>query len=71
MPRRMAIMRTLVDTIEPPLPPDDRDRIARLILVLTSSQSLRTWRDHLGKSPDEVADEIEAIVQAAIAAARK
>lgn len=71
IPRRMAIMRALVDTIEPPLPLEARDRIARLILVLTSSQSLRTWRDHLGKSPDEVADEIEAIVEAAIAAARK
>jgi AcrR family transcriptional regulator len=71
IPRRMAIMRALVETIEPPLPLEARDRIARLILVLTSSQSLRTWRDHLGRAPDEVADEIEAIVQAAVAAARK
>jgi len=71
MPRRIALVRAMVDTIDPPLPVEERDRIARLIVVLTSSQSLRTWRDHLGKSPDEVADEIEAIVQAAIAAARK
>jgi AcrR family transcriptional regulator len=71
MPRRLALVGAMLDTVEPPLPPAGRDRIARLIVVLTSSQSLRTWRDHLGKSPDEVADEIEAIVKAAIAAERE
>ncbi|HEX8026229.1 MAG TPA: helix-turn-helix domain-containing protein [Candidatus Limnocylindrales bacterium] len=71
MPRRLALVGTMVDTIEPPLPTRARDRLVRLIVILTSSQSLRTWTDHLGMSPDEVADEIEAIVQAAIAAARE
>ena len=71
MPRRLALVGAMVDTIEPPLPPAERDRLVRLIVILTSSQSLRTWQDHLGISPDEVADEIEAIVQAAIAAARE
>jgi AcrR family transcriptional regulator len=71
IPRRLALTRAMVDSVDPPLPPDTRDRIARLIVILTSSQSLRTWQDHLGLSADEVADEIEAIVQAAIAAARE
>ncbi len=71
MPRRLALVGAMVDTLEPRLPPEERDRIARLLVVLTSSQSLRTWRDHLGRTPDEVADEIVAIVDAAVAAARE
>ena len=46
----------------------DRDRITRLITVITASSSLRMWRDHLGLSVDEVAEEIDWIVRAAIAA---
>jgi AcrR family transcriptional regulator len=71
MPRRLALIGAMVDTIDPPLTPEARDRIVRLVVILTSTQSLRTWRDHLGISPDEVAEEIEATVQAAIAAARE
>src|SRR5262245_53448675 len=71
MPRGPPLRGAMADAIEPPLPPEPRDRRVRLIVILTSSQSLRTWTDHLGMSPDEVADEIEAIVQAAIAAARE
>jgi len=71
MPRRVALVESMVGTIEPPLPRTARDRLVRLLVILTSSQSLRTWTDHLGISPDGVADEIEAIVQAAIAAARE
>ena len=71
MPRRLALVGAMLDTLDPPLPTDARDRIARLVVIITSSQSLRTWHDHLGLSPDEVADEIEAVVQAAIAAARE
>jgi len=71
MPRRLALIGAMVDTIEPPLPPAGRDRIVRLVVILTSSQTLRTWRDHLGLSPDEVADEVEAILQAAVAAERE
>jgi len=71
MPRRLALVGAMVDTIEPPLPLASRDRIVRLVVILTSSQTLRTWRDHLVLSPDEVAEEIEAILQAAIAAERE
>ena len=71
MPRRLALVGAMVDTIDPPLPAAARDRLVRLIVILTSSQTLRTWQDHLGISPDEVAEEIEATVQAAIAAARE
>lgn len=69
MPARFERVRRLTDAIEPPLVEADRDRITRLLVVITASASLRMWRDHLGLSVDEVADEIEWIVRAAVAAA--
>ena len=47
----------------------DRDRIARLLVILTASSALRMWRDQLGSSVDEAADDVDWVVRAAIAAA--
>ena len=66
MPTRLQRIRRVTDTIEPKLRKADRERITRLIAVLMTSSSLRMWRDHLGLSVDEVADEIDWIVRAAI-----
>src|SRR5512140_1827787 len=63
MPRRMAMTRRMADAIEPPLTPEDRDRVARLLVILTSSSSLRTWRDHLGLTADQAADDVEWVVR--------
>ena len=59
----LAMFRELADSVEPKLADADRDRIARLLVVLTQSSSLRMWRDHLGLSVDEVADEIDWVVE--------
>ncbi|HJP70813.1 MAG TPA: TetR/AcrR family transcriptional regulator [Candidatus Limnocylindria bacterium] len=59
----------VADSIEPKLSQADRDRITRLLVVLTQSASLRMWRDHLERSPEEIADDIDWILHAAIAAA--
>jgi AcrR family transcriptional regulator len=69
MPSRIARIRRVADSIEPKLRKADRDRITRLLVVLTASASLRMWRDHLELSADEVADDIDWILRAAIAAA--
>ncbi len=66
MPTRYRRLRRLADSIEPKLGKADRDRITRLIAVVTTSSSLRMWRDHLGLSVDEVANEVDWIVRAAI-----
>lgn len=66
---RWERLRRVADSIEPRLPKADRDRITRLLAVITASASLRMWRDHLGLSADEIADEIEWITRAATAAA--
>jgi AcrR family transcriptional regulator len=71
MPDRLALTRRLADSIVPPLADVDRDRIARLIVVLTASASLRMWRDHLGASVDQAADDVEWVVRAAIAASTR
>ncbi len=66
MPTRLQRIRRLTDSIDPRLRKADRERLTRLIAVLMTSSSLRMWRDHLGLSVDEVADEIDWIVRAAI-----
>ncbi len=68
MPHRLALTRRFADSITPRLREADRDRIARLLVVLTSSSALRMWRDHLGSSVDEAAGDVEWLVRAAIAA---
>lgn len=71
MPDRLAMSRGLADTIVPRLPEVGRDRIARLIVILTASSALRTWRDSFGASVDEAAAEIDWVVRAAVAAATR
>ena len=70
MPSRFARMRRLAESVEPPLPAAVQDRIARLLVVLVSQSSLRTWRDHLGVSADQAAEDVDWFVRALVAAAR-
>jgi AcrR family transcriptional regulator len=69
MARRFDIFRPVVESIEPPLSKVDRDRILRLIVVLTSSATLRLLHDHLAASTEDVAEDVEWFVRAAVAAA--
>ena len=71
MPARFERIRALGKSVEPPLKKADLDRITRILVILISSSSLRTWRDHLGASADQVADDIDWILRAAIAAASR
>lgn len=70
MPQRFEFGRRLVADAAPDLAPEVRDRIARLLAVLLTSASLRAWRDHLGASVDQVADDIDWVLRAALAAGR-
>jgi AcrR family transcriptional regulator len=69
MPSRLAMSRRFAETIAPTASGADRDRIARLLIVLTTSAAMRMWRDHLGSSVEEAADDIEWLVRSVIAAA--
>jgi AcrR family transcriptional regulator len=68
MPVRLEIYRRMADAIAPRLAQGDRDRIARVLTILISSSALRLWRDHLGSSVEEAADDIDWVIRAAVAA---
>lgn len=70
MTRRFAMFRPIAESVEPKLSEADRDRITRLMIVLTASGSLRMWRDHLGFSVEAMAEDIEWFMRAAVAAAQ-
>jgi AcrR family transcriptional regulator len=70
MPSRVERIRALGKSVEPPLSDADLDRITRILVILISSSSLRTWRDHLGATPEQAADDIDWILRAGIAAAQ-
>lgn len=67
-PNRLKLTRRIADAIAPQRSDVDRDRIARLLVILTSSSALRVWRDDFGSSVEQVADDIDWVVNAAIAA---
>jgi len=69
MPDRLAMFRRLADSIVPKPSEEDRDRIARLLVVLTASSALRLWRDQLGSSVEEAADDVDWVIRAVIASA--
>ncbi len=71
VPWRVALGRQLADSIVPTLADDDRDRIARLLVVVTTSSALRVWREQLGSSVDEATDDIDWVISAAIAASKR
>lgn len=67
MGARVAMARRIADAIAPELPPEDRERLARLVIVLTMSATARMLREHLGRSVDEAVDDIEWAVGTVIA----
>jgi AcrR family transcriptional regulator len=69
MPDRVATFRRVADSIEPKPSKADRDRIARLLVILTASSALRLWRDQLGSSVEEAADDVDWVLRAVIASA--
>ncbi len=69
MPTRIAMSRRFVDTVAPAASDADRERITRLMIVLTSSSAMRAWSDYFGSSADRAADDIQWALEVAIAAA--
>ena len=71
MPARLEMSRRIADSIVPKLAPADRDRVARLLTILVSASALRVWRDHLGSTVEEAANDVEWVIAAAIAASTR
>ena len=70
-PNRFKLARRLVDRVAQQLSEADRDRIARLLVIMTASPALRMWRDDFGASVEQIADDIDRTLRAAIAAAER
>lgn len=68
MPSRIERTRMLTDAIVPAGSPIDRERLTRVLVILTGGAAFRTWRDDLGCSPDEAADDVEWAVRTLIGA---
>jgi AcrR family transcriptional regulator len=71
MPSRLQRIGRVTDSIDGDLTAEARARITRLLTVLTTSASLRMWRDHLGASVDQAADDIDFAIKAAVAASQR
>jgi AcrR family transcriptional regulator len=71
MPARFEMSRRLAESIVPKLTPGDRDRIARLLTILISASALRVWRDHLGSTVEEAANDIDWVIRVAIDASTR
>ena len=69
MPHRLAAFRRLADATTPELSELERERVARLLVILTTSSALRIWREHLGSSADEAADDVAWVLRSAVAGA--
>lgn len=69
MPHRLAAFRRVADSIEPKPSEVNRNRIARLLVILTASSALRLWRDQLGSSVDEAANDVDWVLRAIASAA--
>ncbi len=57
-PERLEAFRESFRTSEPGLPPDQLEHLAKLAMVLTTSEAYQQWRDRLGLSPEEAAEEV-------------
>lgn len=55
---RLEAFRESFRTSEPGLPPDQLEHLAKLAMVLTTSEAYQQWRDRLGLSPEEAAEEV-------------
>lgn len=71
MSSRLARLRRLTDAVGVDLSAADRERLTRLLAVVTASASLRMWRDHLGASVEQAAADIDFMVRALVTASQK
>ena len=67
--RRLGVAREAAEAMAPGLTAANREHLARLVVVLTMSATVRMLRKHLGLTLDAAVDEVDWAVRAAIAGA--
>jgi AcrR family transcriptional regulator len=68
MPARYAMSRRFAAGVMPGASEVEQERLARVLLILASSSSMRLWLDHLGSSVDEAADDVDWLLRTVLAA---
>lgn len=56
--RRLSYIEDLFRRVEPNLTPDQVTHVAKTTLILTASDTFREWKERLGLTPDEAAEEV-------------
>lgn len=64
---RMGLLREFFGRLEPDLPADVIDQVAKVTVILTCSEALRLWQDRFDLSVDDVADHVAAAIGAMVA----
>jgi AcrR family transcriptional regulator len=67
MPDRKAISQRFVASVMPDGTATEQDRLTRVLLVLASSSAMRMWREQIGSSVDEAADDIDWVLRTLVA----
>lgn len=67
---RLDATRQVLQRLEPDLTPDDADHLSRVILILTASDTYREWKERLGLTPEEAADEVMWTIRTLLRGAR-
>jgi len=55
---RLQLMKDAFQELAPNLEPEELEHVAKLGLILTTSEAYQQWKDRLGLSPEEAADEV-------------
>lgn len=63
MPQRVALARKTIAARVPGLTGDDLDRLTRVFLILTSSATIRAFKDYLGTDASQAADDVGWVVE--------
>jgi len=63
MPQRVAIARKTIAARLPGLTGEELDRFTRVFLILTSSATMRAYKDYLGMDPAQAADDVAWVAE--------
>ena len=64
MPQRVALARRTIGEHLPGMTGDDLDRFTRVFLILTSSATMRAYKDYLGMDAAQAADDVAWVAEA-------
>lgn len=68
---RLQLLREVLQKLKPGLDADELDHIANVGLILTTSEAYQQWKDRLGLSPEEAAEEVAWAIETLVEGARR